>query len=188
MSINLTKSQSIDLTKKNPSLNNLHIGLGWDANDANGNEIDCDVSVFMLNENNKIPGDGYFVFYNNLTSGDGAIVHQGDNRTGEGDGDDEEVKMDLSKVDSEVLQMIFVVTIHEADSNNQDFSMVKNAFVRILDDANGKELCRYNLTENFTGSDSVQIGRVYNYENEWHFEAMGDGFSGGLGTLLSMYN
>jgi tellurium resistance protein TerD len=188
MSINLVKSQSIDLTKKNPGLNNLHIGLGWDANDLNGNEIDCDVSVFMLNENNKIPGDGYFIFYNNLKSSDGSIIHQGDNRTGEGDGDDEEVKMDLSKVDSGVLQMIFVVTIHEADSNNQDFSMVKNAFVRVLDDANGKELCRYNLTENFTGSDSVQIGRVYNYENAWHFEAMGDGFSGGLGTLLSMYN
>jgi len=188
MSINLTKSQSIDLTKKDPSLNNLHIGLGWDATDATGNEIDCDVSVFMINEDNKILGDGYFVFYNNLTSGDGSIVHQGDNRTGEGEGDDEEVKINLSKVNSEVLQMIFVVTIHDADKNNQDFSMVKNAFIRILNDANGEEMCKYNLTESFNGSDSVQIGRVYFYDNLWHFEAMGDGFSGGLGSLLSIYN
>ncbi|HAQ71557.1 MAG TPA: chemical-damaging agent resistance protein C [Flavobacteriales bacterium] len=188
MAINLTKSTSIDLTKKNPGLNNLHVGLGWDASDSNGNDIDCDVSVFMLNDLNKIPNEGSFVFYNNLKSGDGSIVHQGDNRTGEGEGDDEEVIIDLAKVSENVLQMLFVVTIHEADSSGQDFSMVQNAFIRVSNNSTGEELCRYELNESFSDSDSVQIGRVYRYDEEWSFEAMGDGFSGGLETLLDMYN
>jgi tellurium resistance protein TerD len=188
MSINLQKSQSIDLTKKNPELKKIHIGLGWDAEDSKGKGIDCDVSVFLLNENNKIPGDGYFVFYNNLSSTDGSTIHQGDNRTGEGEGDDEIIKMDLSKIHSDVLQVLFVVTIHDADKNNQDFSMVENAFIRILDDESGNELCRYELTESFANADSVQIGRIYYYENKWNFEAMGAGFTGGLSTLLGVYN
>ena len=187
MAINLEKSQSIDLTKPNPGLNQIGIGLGWDASDSNGNNIDCDVSVFMLDENNKIPGDGYFVFYNNLKSSDGSIVHQGDNTTGEGEGDDEVVLLNFGSVDSSILQMMFVVTIHDADKSGQDFSMVENSFIRIYNNDSGEELCRYNLTESFAGSDSVQIGRVYNHDG-WHFEALGQGFTGGLGTLLSMYN
>lgn len=187
MAINLEKSQSIDLTKSSPGLNNVGIGLGWDASDSNGNNIDCDVSVFMLDESNKIPGDGYFVFYNSLTSSDGSVVHQGDNTTGEGDGDDEVVHVNLGKVDSSILQMLFVVTIHDAEKNNQDFSVVKNAFIRIYDNDSGEELCRYELSENFGDADSVQIGRVYTHDG-WHFEAMGTGFTGGLGTLLGAYN
>lgn len=188
MAINLEKSQSIDLTKASPGLNNLLVGLGWDASDSNGKNIDCDVSVFMLDESNKIPSDGFFVFYNNLSSGDGSTKHMGDNTTGEGDGDDEVVEIDLSKVDSSILQMLFIVTIHEADKNEQDFSMVKNAFIRICDTSSGEELCRYNLTESFAGSDSVQIGRVYLYDAQWHFEAMDQGFTGGLASLLGVYN
>ena len=188
MAINLEKGSSINLTKAEPGLSNLHIGLGWDAEDSNGNAIDCDVSVFMINENNKIPGDGYFIFYNNLTSSDGSTVHQGDNTTGEGDGDDEEIKINLQNVDHSVIQMIFVVTIHDADKNNQDFSMVNNAFIRVLDDNSGNELCRYELTSEFPGSDSVEIGRVYRMENDWEFEALGDGYTGGLAALLGVYN
>ena len=188
MGINLEKKQTIDLSKSSPGLNNLHIGLGWDAEDTNGNDIDCDVSVFMVNESNKIPGDGFFVFYNSLTSSDGSTVHQGDNRDGAGDGDDEEIKIDLSKVNPEILQLLFVVTIHDADKLSQDFGMVENAFIRVSNDSTGEEICRYSLTEKFAGSDSVQIGRVYTYDGEWSFEAMGDGFTGGLATLLEMYN
>ena len=188
MAINLTKGKTIDLTKGSPELNSVHIGLGWDASDSNGKDIDCDVSVFMLNDQNKIPNDSSFVFYNNLKSGDGSVVHQGDNRTGEGEGDDEEVVIDLNKVSEDCLQMLFVVTIHEADTNAQDFSMVENAFIRVSNNLSGEELCRYELNESFSDSDSVQIGRVYRYDGEWNFEAMGDGFSGGLQTLLDMYN
>jgi|TARA_B110000240_G_scaffold165404_1_gene186166 tellurium resistance protein TerD len=188
MAINLEKSQSIDLTKSTVGLNNLGLGLGWDASDASGNNIDCDVSVFMLDSSNKIPGDGYFVFYNNLTSSDGSVVHQGDNTTGDGEGDDEVVHVNLGKVNSSVLQMLFVVTIHDAEKLNQDFSIVQNAFIRIYDNDSGEELCRYKLSENFGDADSVQIGRVYNHDGGWHFEAMGIGFTGGLGTLLGAYN
>ncbi|MDB9931346.1 TerD family protein [Flavobacteriales bacterium] len=188
MAINLEKGSSINLTKAEPGLSKLHIGLGWDAEDANGNAIDCDVSVFMINENNKIPGDGYFIFYNNLTSSDGSTVHQGDNTTGEGDGDDEEVKINLSSVDGSIIQMIFVVTIHDAEKNGQDFSMVENAFIRVSNDSSDEELCRYELTSAFSGSDSVEIGRVYRMGSEWEFEALGDGYSGGLQALLGVYN
>jgi len=189
MSINLEKKSTINLTKSNPGLTNLHIGLGWDAEDTNGSGIDCDVSVFMINENNKLLADEFFVFYNNLASPDGSVIHQGDNTTGEGEGDDEEVKINLSRVDENVLQMIFVVTIHDADKKNQDFSIVNNAFIRVLDDNSNEELCRYELTSDFTSCDSVQIGRVFRMGSEWEFEALGDqGFSGGLAELLKIYN
>jgi tellurium resistance protein TerD len=163
--------------------------LGWDAEDANGKAIDCDVSAFMINENNKLIADEFFVFYNNLISSDGSTIHQGDNTTGEGDGDDEEIKINLNKVDENVLQMMFVVTIHDADKNKQDFSVVNNAFIRVLDDNSKQELCRYDLASEFNGCDSVQIGRVFRMGSEWEFEALGDeGFSGGLTELLKIYN
>ena len=188
MGINLEKNSSINLTKAEPSLRHLHIGLGWDAVDANGNEIDCDVSVFMLNESGKIPGDGFFVFYNNLTSSDNSTVHQGDNRTGEGDGDDEEIKIDLELVDPEVIEMVFVVTIHNAETNGQDFSMVDNPFIRIVNDSNQEELCRYNLDSSFGGCDSVEIGHVYRNGSDWDFGTKENGYSGGLAGLLQVYN
>ena len=188
MSINLTKSSTISLEKIEPTLKNLHVGLGWDAEDSNGNEIDCDVSIFMIDQNNKIPQDGFFVFYHNLKSADGALVHQGDNRTGEGDGDDEEVHIDLSSVHPDIVQMMFIVTIHDAAANNQNFGMVKNAFIRITNKDDNNELCRYNLSNEFNEVDSVQIARIYKYDGQWHFEALADGYSGGLGALLEIYN
>ena len=188
MSINISKGSSINLSKSSPSLRYLHIGLGWDVNTSNDFEIDCDVSVFMLNDTNKIPADGFFVFYNNLKSQDNSVVHQGDNRTGEGDGDDEVITINLKNVDSSIEQMIFVVTIHESEIRKQNFSMIDNIFLRVYDlDAN-KELCRYDLSESFPECDSVQIGRIYFYESEWNFEALSQGFDGGLATLLEIYN
>ena len=187
MAINLEKGNSINLEKEIDGLRNIHVGLGWDAEDSNGKEIDCDVSLFMIDENNKIPGEGFFVFYNNLKSSDGAVVHQGDNRTGEGEGDDEVLNIDLSNVSSNILQMIFVVTIHDAEKNNQDFSMVNNAFIRIIDLDSNTELCNYALNDQFSDADSIQIGRIYRYDNSWHFEALEQGFTGGLQTLLGIY-
>ena len=188
MAINLDKGNSINLQKEVVGLRNIHVGLGWDAEDNNGNEIDCDVSLFMVDSNFKMPGDGYFVFYNNLRSTDGAAIHQGDNRTGEGDGDDEVINIDLSRVSDAVEQMIFVVTIHEAQKNQQNFSLVRNAFLRILDLDSGVEICHYELADQFSNDDSIQIGRLYRDHSDWHFEALDQGYQGGLHTLLGMYN
>lgn len=188
MAINLEKGSSISLEKTAPGLNNLHVGLGWDVDEQHGMDIDCDVSVFMVNDNYKIPADEYFVFFNNLTSKDGAVVHMGDNLTGEGEGDDEVINVNLSRVDGSVSQLMFVVTIHKAAEQGIDFGMIENAFIRIENNDTGEELCRYSLNNEFVGCDSVQVGRVYRYDGEWHFEALGDGYQGGLGTLLELYN
>lgn len=188
MAIVLEKKQKIDLKKGGAALNKVHIGLGWDPADGYSEEIDCDVSVFMLDENFKIPDDNYFVFYNNLKSGDSAVIHQGDNRTGDGDGDDEVVNIDLNQVSPSVLQLIFVVTIDGAEEKNQDFSNLSNSFLRICNLDTGEEFCRFTLNEKFSGYDSVQIGRVFRSDHEWAFEAMGDPFQGGLGALVELYN
>ena len=185
MGINLKKSQSINLTKEAPGINNIYLGLGWD--EGGGSDIDCDVSIFMLNADNKIPSEGHFVFFNNLTSSDGSIQHQGDNRTGEGDGDDEAVFIDLSRVDDAVLQILVVVTIHDAESKGQDFGVLENAFIRVVNQDGNVDLCNYDLQADFDGMDSVQIARLYRDGSSWSFEAMAQGFSGGLETLLGMY-
>ena len=187
MAFNLEKQQSFNLTKEVPTLKNIFVGLGWDESDGSGQELDADVSVFMLGVDHKIPADPYLVFYNNLTSADGSVVHQGDNRTGEGDGDDESINIDLSKVNPAIEQMMFVVTIHDAEARNQDFSNLDNSFIRICDNNSGNELCRFTLNDDFAGSDSVQIGRLYRSGEEWGFEAMGDPFQGGLSALISLY-
>jgi tellurium resistance protein TerD len=178
---NLEKGDSFNLEK---SLTNIHVGLGWDVSVDN---FDCDVSVFMINENHKLPNPGCFVFYNNLTSSDGSVKHLGDNRTGDGDGDDEVINIELNKVDQQIVQIIFVVTVHKAAEKGFHFGMIDNAFIRIEDKNNGKELCRYSLNNQYSGSDSLQVGRVYRYGDEWNFEAMGDGFSGGLASVLNIY-
>ena len=187
MAINLEKKQSINLTKEEPTLNNIFVGLGWDESDGTVGELDADVSVFMLGVDHKIPAEPYLVFYNNLTSADGSVIHQGDNRTGEGEGDDESINIDLSKVNPAIEQMMFVVTIHDAEARNQDFSNLDNSFIRICDNNSGNELCRFTLNNDFAGSDSVQIGRLYRSGEEWGFEAMGDPFQGGLSTLIGLY-
>lgn len=186
MEINLEKGASISLEKVSPGLSNLHIGLGWDVNESYG--IDCDVSVFMINDNYKIPANGFFVFFNNLKSQDGSVTHMGDNTTGAGEGDDEVINVSLNNVDAQISQMIFVVTIHKAAEKGLHFGMIDNAFIRVQNRDTGEELCRYTLNSEFSGSDSVQIGRVYKYDGSWHFEAMGEGCSGGLPTLLGLYN
>ena len=185
MAINLQKNQSINLTKEVIGLNHIFVGLGWDVSDDQ--PIDCDVSVFMLNENHKIPTDGHFVFFNNLTSACGSVEHQGDNQTGEGEGDDESIFIKLSEVDARVDQLLFVVTIHDAESNNQHFGQLENAFIRVYNQDGNEEICMYNLEDDFDGYDSVQIGRIYRDGNAWSFEAMSSPFGGGLGALVELY-
>ena len=186
MAINLQKSQSINLTKEVPGLNHIFVGLGWD--ESSGQPIDCDVSVFMLNDSHKIPTEGHFVFFNNLTSACGSVQHQGDNLTGEGDGDDESIFIKLSEVDSIVEQIIFVVTIHEAEQKGQHFGLLENAFIRVYNQDNNEEVCIYSLEDDFDGYDSVQIGRIYREGSSWAFEAMGSPFAGGLGALIELYH
>jgi len=182
MAINLQKGQRENL--KAPKFT---IGLGWDTNSsASGADFDLDASVFMLGENKKLVTDEYFVFYNNLTSPDGALVHTGDNLTGEGEGDDEAINVDLSIVNPQVSELCIVVTIHEANNRRQNFGQVKNSFVRIVG-ADGVEIMKYELEEDFSIETAVEFGRIYRRNGEWKFEAVGVGMRGGLQDYVNKY-
>ena len=184
MAINLEKGQRVNI-----GLPKFIVGLGWDANaSSTGEDFDLDASVFILGENKKLVSDGHFVFYNNLTSADGAVEHTGDNRTGEGDGDDEAIKIDLSKVDPRATEICFVVTIHEADARRQNFGQVRNSFVRIYNPDTNEEILKYELEEDFSIETAVEFGRLYKRNDEWKFEAVGVGQKGGLTDYLNKYN
>jgi tellurium resistance protein TerD len=184
--INLEKKKPFNLTKAAPALNNVKVGLSWDETILNGQSPDADASVFMLGENGKLPSEGFFVFYNNLNSSDGSISHSGDNRTGAGDGDDEEINITLSRVSSQVVQIMVTITIHNMEDGFH-FGNVKNASVRIYNATNNEVLCQYQLTESFDGCDSLIIGRFFRNGSEWEFEAMGHAFAGGLGATIDLY-
>ncbi|GHV25067.1 chemical-damaging agent resistance protein C [Bacteroidia bacterium] len=165
------------------------IGLGWDANSSStGQDFDLDASVFILGENKKILSDEYFVFYNNLKSPDGAVEHTGDNLTGDGDGDDESLKVDLSKINPNATEICIVVTIHEAEKRHQNFGQVRNSFVRIYNPDTNEELLKYELEEDFSVETAVEFGRIYKRNGEWKFEAVGVGQKGGLEIYLNKYN
>lgn len=165
------------------------IGLGWDTNTSDtGADFDLDASAFILGSNGKILADEYFVFYNNLKSPDGAVEHTGDNLTGEGEGDDESIKIDLSKIDPRAEEIIFVVTIHQAAERRQNFGQVRNAFIRIYDTTTGEETLRYDLDEDFSVETAVEFGRLYKRNGAWKFEAIGSGMKGGLAEYLNKYN
>lgn len=184
MAINLQKGQreSINAPK-------FTIGLGWDTNTSStGQAFDLDASVFILGENGKILSDQHFIFYNNLKSPNDAVVHTGDNLTGDGDGDDEQVLVDLSKIDANASELIVVVTIHDAAGRNQNFGQVRNSFVRIFDTNSNVELLNYELEEDFSIETAVEFGRIYKRNGEWKFEAVGTGMKGGLQDYLNKYN
>ncbi|MGK7922020.1 MAG: TerD family protein [Trichodesmium sp.] len=188
MSINLSKGERLNLSKESPNLVQAGIGLGWDVNTTDtGSEFDLDASVFMLGDNGKIPTEKYFVFYNNLTSPDGSIKHSGDSRTGEGSGDDEVIEIDLQKVDSAIQEIIFVVTIHEADARRQNFGQVRNSFIRIYDISTGQEIAKYELEEDFSRETALEFGRLYRKENDWRFQAVGQGYNSGLQGFVDKY-
>ena len=184
MAINLTKGQRIDV-----GLRKAGVGLGWNPNpQASSQPYDLDASAFMLGENGKLVSSDHFVFYNNLESPDKSLKSTGDNRTGEGDGDDETLIVNLDMVDPRVTEIIFVVTIHEADLRNQNFGQVRNAFIRIYDAGNGQEICKYELDEDFSTESAVEFGRLYRRAAAWKFEAIGRGHQGGLQHLIGKYS
>lgn len=187
MSISLTKGGNVSLSKEEPGLTNILIGLGWDARATDGVDFDLDASAFLLTAGDKVRGDTDFIFYNNLKSSDGSVEHTGDNRTGEGDGDDEALKVNLSSVPGDIQKVAVAVTIHDGESRNQNFGMVSNAFIRIANDVNGREIARYDLTEDYSVETALIFGEVYRHNDEWKFRAVGQGFKGGLGPLATHF-
>jgi len=183
MAINLQKGQ-----RENIDAPKFTIGLGWDTNSSStGSNFDLDASIFLLGDNKKILTDDHFVFYNNLVSPDGAVEHTGDNLTGDGDGDDEQVKVDLSKADAKISEICIVVTIHEAEARRQNFGQIRNSFIRIFDAVTNQEILKYELEEDFSIETAVEFGRLYKREGKWKFEAVGVGMKGGLQDYLNKY-
>ena len=188
MPVSLQKGQKVDLTKGNPGLKKIMVGLGWDVNQYdNGADFDLDASAVLLGENGKVAADTDFVFYGNLSHNSESVVHQGDNLTGEGEGDDEQILVDLSKVPAGVSKIAFTVTIYEAEERRQNFGQVSNAFIRIVDDVTGSEVIRYDLGEDFSIETAVVVGELYRHNGEWKFNAIGSGFNGGLAALCRQY-
>lgn len=184
MAISLQKGQKVDLTKGNPGLTKIMVGLGWDTNKYDGgHDFDLDAAAFLTDESGKVTSDLDFVFYNNLKHQSGSVEHQGDNLTGEGEGDDEQIMVDLSKVPQNIAKIAFTVTIHDADVRGQNFGQVSNAFIRVVNDATGVELIRYDLGEEFSIETAVVVGELYRHGQEWKFNAIGSGFQGGLAAL-----
>ncbi|MEG4225840.1 VWA domain-containing protein [Microcoleus sp. N9_B2] len=186
MGIQLTKGERLNLSKAAPDLKQVAIGLGWEVSQV-GQSYDIDASVFMLGAAGKIIDEKYFVFYNNLTSLDGSLRHSGDNRTGQGEDDDETIYVDLTKVKIAIEQIVFVVTIHEAQEKNQNFSQIKNAFIRLYNQETGIELARYDLKEAFSQETALEFGRLYRKDLEWRFRAVGEGYKAGLQSFVDRY-
>ncbi|MEN8908404.1 MAG: TerD family protein [Clostridiales bacterium] len=188
MAISLQKGQKVDLTKTNPGLKKVMVGLGWDTNKYDGGQdFDLDAAAFILTANSKVRSDKDFIFYNNLSDANNSITHQGDNLTGEGEGDDEQIKIDLALVPADVDKISFTVTIHDAETRGQNFGQVSNAFIRILKEDNQEELIRYDLGEDFSIETAVVVGELYRNGAEWKFNAIGSGFQGGLSALCSNF-
>ena len=188
MPINLEKGQKVDLTKGNPGLKSVMVGLGWDVNTFNtGADFDLDASAFLLGANAKCPTEKEFVFYGNLAHASESVIHQGDNLTGEGEGDDEQILVDLSKVPASIERIAFTVTIYDAEARKQNFGQVSNAFIRLVDNSNGTELIRYDLGEDFSIETAIVVGELYRKDGEWKFNAIGSGFQGGLAALCGHY-
>jgi tellurium resistance protein TerD len=187
MAISLQKGGNVNLSKEAPGLTKVIIGLGWDPRATDGKEFDLDGSAFLLRADGKVRGDSDFIFYNNLKSTDGSVTHTGDNRSGEGDGDDERVEVDLSKVPADIDRLAVSVTIHEAEQRNQNFGMVSRAYIRCLNAAGEKEIARYDLSEDGSTETAMIFGELYRAGSEWKFRAVGQGYKGGLGPLARSY-
>ena len=183
MSVSLSKGGNVSLTKQAPNLTAVTVGLGWDARSTTGSDFDLDASALGLNGEKKIVSDAYFVFFNNLKSPDGSIEHTGDNLTGEGDGDDEAINVNLAAVPPEVVSIAFPVSIYEAESRSQSFGQVRNAYIRVVDRSNGTELARYDLSEDASTETAMVFGELYRNGPEWKFRAVGQGYASGLAGI-----
>lgn len=191
--ISLSKGEKISLTKAatdlgvTGALDNLTIGLGWDVNNFTGAAFDLDASAFLLAANDKVLNNSGFIFYGQPSDTVGSVKHTGDNKTGEGDGDDEQLKVCLSKVPTEIEKIIFTVTIYECKTRNQTFGQVKNAFIRVVDDNSGREIIRYDLSEDFSTQTALVVGELYRHNGEWKFNAVGSGFPDDLSSFCARY-
>ncbi|UOA08718.1 TerD family protein [Methylobacter sp. S3L5C] len=187
MGISLSKGGNISLSKTDPTLKNVIVGLGWDARPTDGVDFDLDASAFMVKEDGKVRSDSDFIFYNQIKSTCGSVEHTGDNRTGEGDGDDESVIILLDKVPSDIQRIVFCVTIHDAEMRKQNFGQVSHAYARIVNKDTNNEVTRYDLSEDASIETAMIFGEIYRHSNEWKFKAVGQGYAGGLAALAKQY-
>ena len=187
MAISLSKGANISLTKEAPGIKKIRVGLGWDARITTGHDFDLDASVFLVDENGRCRNEKDFIFYNNLKSTDGSVEHTGDNTTGDGEGDDETIVIDLPVVPRDIDRIAITVTIHESKSRGQSFGQVENAFARVVNAENNQEVARYDLSEDYSTEDAMIFCELYRHGEEWKFRAIGQGFDGGLADLVSKY-
>jgi tellurium resistance protein TerD len=187
MPVSLQKGGNVSLSKEAPGLQGVRVGLGWDTRLTDGSAFDLDASVFILDASGKVRSDADFIFYNNKSGAGGAVTHMGDNLTGEGDGDDETVAVKLVSLPADVTKLAFAVTIHDADNRRQNFGMVTNAFIRVVNDGNNTEIARYDLSEDASTETAMVFGELYRHNDEWKFKAIGQGYAGGLGALAKSY-
>jgi tellurium resistance protein TerD len=187
MGVSLNKGGNVSLSKEAPGLTRILIGLGWDTRSTDGADFDLDASLFMLSAEGRVRSDSDFIFYNNLKSSDGSVEHTGDNLTGEGEGDDEAIKVTVTQVPADVDKLVVAVTIHDAQNRGQNFGQVENAFMRIVNDENAVEIARYDLSEDASTETAMIFGEVYRHGDEWKFRAVGQGYTGGLGPLAQSF-
>ncbi|MDZ5603648.1 TerD family protein [Pseudomonas sp. RP23018S] len=187
MALSLSKGGNLSLTKTDPSLTRIIVGLGWDPRATDGTEFDLDASAFLLKGDGKVRSEADFIFYNQLKSTDGSVEHTGDNRTGAGDGDDEVIKVDLSRVPADVDKVVFTVTIHDAEARKQSFGQVGGAFIRIVNETNGNEVVRYDLAEDASTETAMIFAELYRNSGEWKFRAVGQGYAGGLKAVATSF-
>ena len=187
MAISLTKGGNVNLSKEAPNLTNMAVGLGWNPRATDGQAFDLDAVAFLVNESGKVRADADFIFFNNLKSSDGSVEHTGDNRTGEGDGDDEVIKVDLTKVPADVSKVVFCAVIYDGQARNQNFGQVANAYIRVVNTQGDAEVARYDLSEDSSTETAMIFGELYKNNGEWKFRAVGQGFAGGLGPLAASY-
>ncbi|MGH9223160.1 MAG: TerD family protein [Acidimicrobiales bacterium] len=187
MGVSLSKGGNVSLSKSEPGLKRILIGLGWDTRETAGADFDLDASLFMIGAGGRVRSDQDFIFYNNLRSADGSVEHTGDNLTGVGEGDDESIKVSLDGVPGEVEKLAVTVTIHDADARRQSFGQVSNAFIRVVNEDTGNEIVRYDLSEDASTETAMIFGEVYRHAGEWKFRAVGQGYAGGLGPLARSF-
>ena len=187
MGISLSKGGNVSLSKTDPSLKNVLVGLGWDARPTDGADFDLDASAFMVKDDGKVRSDSDFIFYNQTKSACGSVEHTGDNRTGAGDGDDEAVVVLLDRVPADVQKIVFCVTIHDADMRKQNFGQVSHAYVRVVNKDSNNEVARYDLSEDASIETAMIFGEIYRHSGEWKFKAVGQGYAGGLAALARQY-
>ncbi|HHX6446059.1 TPA: TerD family protein [Pseudomonas aeruginosa] len=187
MAVSLSKGGNVSLSKEAPGLSEVVVGLGWDPRVTDGTEFDLDASIFITGENGKVLNDSSFIFYNNKKSTDGSVEHLGDNRSGQGDGDDEQVNVKLTGLGADVKKLVFAVTIHDAEARKQSFGQVGNAYIRVLNKADGKEIARYDLSEDASPETAMIFGELYRHNDEFKFKAIGQGFAGGLKPLAEAH-